>query len=92
MSIPKFCPDASCCNGGRMLHNAFQHNRLSVCDPSQANKVDVVYALSQAWCNSKSQSDFELLEKYLTSLKPEETILVRERNGYASENRCAALS
>lgn len=44
--------------------------------PNLANKVDVIYALSQAWCNSNSDSDFELLEKYLSSLKPEETILV----------------
>jgi hypothetical protein len=44
---------------------------------AQANKVDVIYALSQAWCTSTSDEDFQLLEKYLTSLKPEETILVR---------------
>ncbi|KAJ9513857.1 hypothetical protein QJQ45_020938 [Haematococcus lacustris] len=29
-----------------------------------------------AWCTSNSDSDFDLLEKYLSSLKPEETILV----------------
>lgn len=44
--------------------------------PNLASKVDVIYALSQAWCNSNSDTDFELLEKYLSSLKPEESILV----------------
>jgi len=38
--------------------------------------VDVIYALSQAWCSSNEDSDFELLEKYLAGLKPEEAILV----------------
>ena len=45
--------------------------------PNLANKVDVVYALSQAWCNSNDDSDFELLESYLAKLLPEENILVR---------------
>jgi len=44
--------------------------------PNLANKVDVIYALSQAWCNSNEDTDFELLEKYLNGLKPEEMILV----------------
>eukprot|EP00798_Chlamydomonas_sp_ICE-L_P009929 gene9929-7799_t len=44
--------------------------------PNMANKVDVVYALSQAWCTSHSDDDFELLETYLSKLKPEEMILV----------------
>lgn len=44
--------------------------------PNMANKVDVVYALSQAWCASQSEDDFELLEKYLSKLLPEEMILV----------------
>ena len=39
--------------------------------------MDVIYALAQAWCNSNEDSDFEMLEKYLSALKPEETILVR---------------
>jgi hypothetical protein len=30
----------------------------------------------QAWCSSNSDADFDMLEKYLSSLKPEETILV----------------
>ncbi len=49
----------------------------------QANKVDVIYALSQAWCNSNSDSDFELLSQYLAALKPEESILVRSRAAMA---------
>ncbi|KAF5835589.1 phosphoenolpyruvate carboxylase [Dunaliella salina] len=44
--------------------------------PALAKKVDVIYALSQAWTSSNENTDFELLEKYLSSLKPEETILV----------------
>lgn len=44
--------------------------------PNLANKVDVIYALSQAWCTSRSDSDFDLLVKYITDLKPEERILV----------------
>lgn len=43
----------------------------------QANKVDVIYALSQAWCTSNQDADFDILEKYLQNLKPEEMILVR---------------
>ena len=45
--------------------------------PNLARKVDVIYALAQAWCSSNDDGDFEMLEKYLSSLKPEETILVR---------------
>ncbi len=37
----------------------------------------MIYALSQAWCNSNQDGDFDLLEKYLQNLKPEEMILVR---------------
>ncbi|GFR48761.1 hypothetical protein Agub_g10581 [Astrephomene gubernaculifera] len=44
--------------------------------PNLAAKVDVIYALSQAWCTSQSDSDFELLVKYVSDLKPEERILV----------------
>ncbi|GLI68046.1 hypothetical protein VaNZ11_012369 [Volvox africanus] len=44
--------------------------------PNLASKVDVIYALSQAWCTSQSDSDFELLVKYITDLLPEERILV----------------
>lgn len=43
--------------------------------------MDVIYALSQAWCSGKADSEFELLEKYLTDLKPEESILVGLRLG-----------
>lgn len=51
------------------LHDRHHH-------PNLARKVDVIYALSQAWCSSNEDSDFELLEKYLSGLKPEEAILV----------------
>lgn len=44
--------------------------------PRLANKVDVIYALSQAWCSSADNEDFELLEKRLADLKPDERILV----------------
>ena len=45
--------------------------------PQLANKVDVIFALAQAWCLSESDSDFELLEKRLEALTPDESILVR---------------
>lgn len=45
--------------------------------PNLARKVDVIYALAQAWTSSNDDGDFEMLEKYLSALKPEETILVR---------------
>ena len=45
--------------------------------PNLARKVDVIYALAQAWTCSNDDGDFEMLEKYLSALKPEETILVR---------------
>ncbi|PNW72303.1 hypothetical protein CHLRE_16g673852v5 [Chlamydomonas reinhardtii] len=44
--------------------------------PNLAAKVDVIYALSQAWCTSQSDNDFELMVKYVSDLKPEERILV----------------
>ncbi|KAG1677399.1 hypothetical protein FOA52_010779 [Chlamydomonas sp. UWO 241] len=44
--------------------------------PNLARKVDVIYALSQAWCSSSEDCDFEMLEKYMVALKPEEKILV----------------
>ena len=43
-----------------------------------ANKVDVIFALAQAWCMSESDADFEMLEKRLEALTPDESILVRE--------------
>lgn len=55
----------------QMFFNVLRHHH-----PNTANKVDVIYALSQAWCTSKEDSDFELLEKYLAALKPDECILV----------------
>ena len=48
--------------------------------PNLARKVDVIYALAQAWCSSNDDGDFDMLEKYLSSLKPEETILVNDRS------------
>jgi hypothetical protein len=54
------------------------HGVVVCCGACQANKVDVIYALSQAWCNSNSDQDFDLLNSYLSSLKPEESILVGE--------------
>lgn len=44
--------------------------------PQLANKVDVIFTLAQAWCMSESDSDFEMLEKRLEALKPDERILV----------------
>ncbi|KAL4423808.1 hypothetical protein ABPG75_001109 [Micractinium tetrahymenae] len=44
--------------------------------PQLANKVDVIFALAQAWCLSESDSDFEMLEKRLEALTPDESILV----------------
>ncbi|WIA14756.1 hypothetical protein OEZ85_003241 [Tetradesmus obliquus] len=55
----------------QVFFNVLRHHH-----PNTANKVDVIYALSQAWCKSKDDGDFELLEKYLGNLKPEECILV----------------
>lgn len=37
----------------------------------------MIFALAQAWCLSESDSDFELLEKRLEALTPDESILVR---------------
>eukprot|EP00879_Flechtneria_rotunda_P028865 GHRR01031097.1.p1 GENE.GHRR01031097.1~~GHRR01031097.1.p1 ORF type:complete len:101 (+),score=12.91 GHRR01031097.1:187-489(+) len=56
----------------QVFFNVLRHHH-----PNTANKVDVIYALSQAWCKSKDNGDFDLLEKYLDNLKPEECILVR---------------
>lgn len=36
-------------------------------------------ALSQAWCMSESDTDFEMLEKRLGALTPDESILVGGR-------------
>eukprot|EP00877_Chromochloris_zofingiensis_P014491 jgi/Chrzof1/9296/UNPLg00263.t1_PEPC1[v5.2] len=55
----------------QIFFNVLKHHH-----PNLANKVDVIYALSQSWCDSKSDEDFDALEKYLAELKPEESILV----------------
>ena len=41
-----------------------------------ANKAEVVFALSQAWCSSKETDDFDELEKYLVNLTPEESLMI----------------
>ena len=46
-------------------------------NPKLATKVDVIYALSQAWCMTESDVDFEMLQKRLSDLNPDELILVR---------------
>eukprot|EP00878_Enallax_costatus_P019218 GHUV01020271.1.p1 GENE.GHUV01020271.1~~GHUV01020271.1.p1 ORF type:complete len:138 (+),score=14.72 GHUV01020271.1:206-619(+) len=77
----------------QVFFNVLRHHH-----PNTANKVDVIYALSQAWCKSKDDSDFDLLEKYLNNLKPEECILVRWRRNwsvwvaYSSEINCNCVS
>lgn len=43
-----------------------------------AHKVDIVYALAQAWCYSESERDFEMLEARIKDLQPHEMILVRD--------------
>ena len=48
-------------------------------NPKLASKVDVVFALSSAWVMSESDSDFEMLEKRLSDLNPDELILVTAR-------------
>lgn len=44
--------------------------------PQLANKVDVIFALAQAWSMSESDADFEMLEQRLSALRPDERILV----------------
>jgi phosphoenolpyruvate carboxylase len=44
--------------------------------PQLANKVDVIFALAQAWAMSESNADFEMLEQRLEALTPDERILV----------------
>jgi hypothetical protein len=51
-------------------------NVLKQHHPKLASSIDVIYALSQAWCSSSSEEEFQALESYLMKLKPEETILV----------------
>ena len=47
--------------------------------PKLATKLDVVYALSSAWSLSESDADFEMLEKRLNDLSPDELIMVPAR-------------
>lgn len=51
--------------------SVFRHHH-----PQLANKVDVIFALAQAWCMSESATDFEMLERQLAALGPDERILV----------------
>ena len=48
--------------------------------PDVANKVDIIFALSQAWTNSAQRDtkakELGMLENYLSELEPEEMILV----------------
>jgi len=48
--------------------------------PEVANKVDIIFALSQSWTNSpdrdKKHKELKMLEDYLVDLDPEEMILV----------------
>lgn len=59
--------------------SVFRHHH-----PQLANKVDVIFALSQAWCMSESDDDFDMLVKRLETLKPDEHILVGGRVSRAS--------
>lgn len=45
--------------------------------PNLADRIDEIYKLSLAWCNSESDKDFQALEKILSGLNPDELILVR---------------
>lgn len=52
-------------------------NTTTIIHPIPTHRqVDVIYALSQAWCKSRDDADFAELERYLTELRPEERILV----------------
>lgn len=53
-------------------------NLLNHHHPELAHKINVIYALSRSWVFSESASDFEMLQKRLEDLNPDELILVRE--------------
>ena len=44
--------------------------------PHLADRIDEIYNLSQAWCETESDKDFQALEKILSGLNPDELILV----------------
>lgn len=44
--------------------------------PKLASKLNVIYALSASWGQDESLSDFEMMERKLSELTPEEMILV----------------
>ena len=69
--------------GGSLLHEDDSMLRkvfLSVLRHHHAElapKIDVIFALSEAWCLSESDEDFKRLGDTLEALAPEELILVR---------------
>jgi phosphoenolpyruvate carboxylase len=44
--------------------------------PKIGDKLDVVFALAKAWVSSGSDDDFEVLEKYMERLKPDEALML----------------
>ena len=52
--------------------------------PHLADKIDEIYKLSLAWCHTESDKDFQSLEKILSTLNPDELILVRVPNSVCS--------
>ena len=58
--------------------------------PTLADKIDTIYALSLAWCRTESDHDFQLLEKCLADLNPDELILVRHAASAAAKPGDAA--
>eukprot|EP00798_Chlamydomonas_sp_ICE-L_P012456 gene12459-15661_t len=57
-------------------HDDFDSVSLLRDDDSLLRQIDVVYALSQAWCTSHSDDEFTMLEGYLKKLAPEEMVLI----------------
>eukprot|EP00191_Tetraselmis_sp_GSL018_P019798 CAMPEP_0177591956 /NCGR_PEP_ID=MMETSP0419_2-20121207/8289_1 /TAXON_ID=582737 /ORGANISM="Tetraselmis sp., Strain GSL018" /LENGTH=977 /DNA_ID=CAMNT_0019082763 /DNA_START=149 /DNA_END=3082 /DNA_ORIENTATION=- len=59
----------------KVFFDVLQHHH-----PEVANKVDIIFALSQAWTNTpdrdKKHKELKMLEDYLQDLEPEEMILV----------------
>eukprot|EP00887_Chlorella_sp_A99_P005836 scaffold1.g5836.t1 len=51
--------------------SVFRHHH-----PRLADKLAIIFALSQAWCMSEADADFEMLEQRLAALAPNERILV----------------
>ncbi|KAK9845098.1 hypothetical protein WJX74_010567 [Apatococcus lobatus] len=51
-------------------------NLLNHHHPELAHKINVIYALSRSWVFSETPGDFEMLQKRLEDLNPDELILV----------------